>query len=106
MAVKVAGPNAGVSPVLRQRLPCSVALASKAKPALGAKSKHSSPALPPTVAVPLDLPKGATSIAPLSDVKADTFATEATDSLQRQEAIEAADAISLDEYLDQYFRPC
>ena len=46
------------------------------------------------------------SIAPLSDAKADTFATEATDSLQRQEAIEAADAISLDEYLDQYFRPC
>ena len=46
------------------------------------------------------------SIAPLSDVKANTFATEATDSLQRQEAIEAADAISLDEYLEQYFRRC
>ena len=46
------------------------------------------------------------SIAPLDDVKAETFAKEATDSLQRQEAIEAADAISLDEYLEQYFRPC
>jgi glutamate--cysteine ligase len=46
------------------------------------------------------------SIAPLGDAKADAFATEATDSLQRQEAIEAADAISLDEYLDQYFRRC
>ena len=44
------------------------------------------------------------SIAPLDEVKAETFATEATDSLQRQEAIEAADAISLDEYLEQYFR--
>ena len=46
------------------------------------------------------------SIAPLGDAKADAFATEATDSLQRQEAIEAADAISLDEYLEQYFRRC
>jgi glutamate--cysteine ligase len=46
------------------------------------------------------------SIAPLDEEKAEMFAKEATDSLQRQEAIEAADAISLDEYLDQYFRPC
>lgn len=44
------------------------------------------------------------SIAPLDETKADTFATEATDSLQRQEAIEAADALSLDEYLVNYFR--
>ena len=46
------------------------------------------------------------SIAPLDEVKAETFAKEATDSLQRQEAIEAADAISLGEYLERYFRPC
>lgn len=46
------------------------------------------------------------TIAPLDEDKAETFAREATDSLQRQEAIEAADAISLDEYLNRYFRPC
>ena len=46
------------------------------------------------------------SIAPLDPAKADTFAMEATDSLQRQEAIEAADTVSLDDYLAHYFRPC
>jgi glutamate--cysteine ligase len=46
------------------------------------------------------------SIAPLDPAKADTFAMESTDSLQRQEAIEAADTVSLDDYLAHYFRPC
>ena len=34
------------------------------------------------------------------------FEREASESLQRQVAIEAADDISLDEYLDRYFSRC
>jgi len=34
------------------------------------------------------------------------LATEAAESVQRQKAIEAADKISLDEYLQQYFMAC
>ena len=46
------------------------------------------------------------SIAPLGDAQAELFARETQESLQRQQEIEAADAISLDEYLQSYFRPC
>ena len=46
------------------------------------------------------------SIAPLRAVQEKILADEAADSLARQAAIEAADEITLDEYLQQYFRAC
>ena len=46
------------------------------------------------------------SIAPLRGSQATLLATEAAESVQRQKAIEAADKISLDEYLQQYFMAC
>ena len=46
------------------------------------------------------------SIAPLRELRAASLADEAASSLQRQKDIEAADEISLDEYLQQYFRAC
>ena len=46
------------------------------------------------------------SIAPLRESRASSLADEATLSVQRQTDIEAADKISLDEYLQQYFRAC
>ncbi len=42
-------------------------------------------------------------IAPMSEARRQKLEREATDSLQRQAEIEAADAISLDEYLQHYF---
>ena len=46
------------------------------------------------------------SIAPLRESRAASLADEAVSSVRRQEDIEAADRISLDEYLQQYFRAC
>jgi glutamate--cysteine ligase len=46
------------------------------------------------------------SIAPLGSAPAAALAEEADASLQRQQGIEEADSISLDEYLEQYFRRC
>ena len=46
------------------------------------------------------------SIAPLEPERQGFFEREASESLQRQAAIEAADDISLDEYLDRYFSRC
>ncbi len=46
------------------------------------------------------------AIAPLRDSQQMMFRTEASESLQRQADIEASDAVSLDTYLEQYFRPC
>jgi len=43
------------------------------------------------------------SLEPLPDDRASSFEQEATASMQRQEEIEAADNISLDEYLEHYF---
>ena len=43
------------------------------------------------------------SIAPLSDETEKELQREARDSLQRQRDVEAADEISLDEYLARYF---
>jgi len=45
-------------------------------------------------------------IAPLDEARIAMFETEAADSLRRQAAVEAADSISLDEYLERYFRRC
>ena len=44
------------------------------------------------------------SIAPLSQEREAVLAEEASDSLLRQQAIEAADEISLDDYLQRYFQ--
>ena len=46
------------------------------------------------------------SIAPLRESQATLLANEAAESVQRQKNIEAADEISLDEYLQQYFVAC
>ena len=46
------------------------------------------------------------SIAPLEDERVEVFRREAADSLRRQQNIEAADDISLDEYLRRYFANC
>jgi glutamate--cysteine ligase len=46
------------------------------------------------------------SIAPLRAAQEKILADEAADSLARQAAIEAADEITLDEYLQQYFTAC
>ncbi len=46
------------------------------------------------------------SIAPLEGRREQVLADEATDSLRRQRTIEAADVISLDDYLQQYFSAC
>jgi glutamate--cysteine ligase len=46
------------------------------------------------------------SIARLRDPQAKLLADEAADSIRRQREIEAADAISLDEYLQRYFTAC
>jgi glutamate--cysteine ligase len=43
------------------------------------------------------------SIAPLPEEATEELQREAQDSLQRQRDIEAADKISLDEYLARYF---
>ena len=43
------------------------------------------------------------SITPLDDARKAVFEEEAADSVRRQQAIEAADEIGLDEYLRQYF---
>ena len=46
------------------------------------------------------------SIAPLRNPQAKLLADEAADSIRRQRQIEAADTISLDEYLQRYFTAC
>ncbi len=46
------------------------------------------------------------SITPLHEKRVAEFEREAADSLRRQLAIEAADEISLDEYLQRYFSNC
>ena len=46
------------------------------------------------------------SIAPLRTPQARLLADEAADSIRRQQEIEAADAMSLDEYLQGYFTAC
>jgi len=46
------------------------------------------------------------AIAALDEARAQDFSKEAADSVVRQQAIEASDEISLDEYLQRYFRNC
>jgi len=46
------------------------------------------------------------SIAPLREAQENNLAREVTDSVTRQKEIEAADEISLDEYLQRYFMAC
>lgn len=46
------------------------------------------------------------AITALDDARERAFSKEAADSIVRQQAIEAADDISLDEYLQSYFRNC
>ncbi len=46
------------------------------------------------------------SIAPLSEEREAVLAEEAADSELRQQAIESADTITLDEYLQRYFQAC
>ncbi len=46
------------------------------------------------------------SITPLAEARRALFEKEAAESLARQQAIEAADSISLDEYLQRYFSNC
>jgi len=46
------------------------------------------------------------SIAPLRRVQEENLSAEVTDSLVRQQSIEAADDISLDDYLQRYFTAC
>ncbi|MBT8103816.1 MAG: glutamate--cysteine ligase [Gammaproteobacteria bacterium] len=46
------------------------------------------------------------SITPLEESRKAVFEKEVADSLMRQEAIEAADDISLDDYLQRYFSNC
>jgi glutamate--cysteine ligase len=46
------------------------------------------------------------AIAPLDDARNQVFRNETADSILRQQAIEATDEISLDEYLQRYFRNC
>ena len=46
------------------------------------------------------------AITALDDARAQTFRQESADSIERQRAIEASDEISLDEYLQRYFRNC
>ena len=46
------------------------------------------------------------SIEPLSESRAQVLADEATASCKRQRDIEAADDISLDEYVERYFQAC
>ncbi len=46
------------------------------------------------------------SITPLDEARRAVFEKEATDSLTRQQAIEAADSVGLDEYLQRYFSNC
>lgn len=46
------------------------------------------------------------SIAPLPDAQEARLAREAVDSMRRQQEIEAADDISLDQYLQRYFQSC
>ena len=46
------------------------------------------------------------SIAPLRDAQKTQLTQEAAESMQRQQEVEAADEISLDEYLQRYFQSC
>ena len=46
------------------------------------------------------------TIAPLDNARRTEFEQESEDSVQRHQAIEAADDISLDDYLQQYFSNC
>ena len=46
------------------------------------------------------------SIAPLRDAQKARLTEEAAESVQRQKEVEAADEISLDEYLQRYFQSC
>ncbi|MBT8090840.1 MAG: glutamate--cysteine ligase [Gammaproteobacteria bacterium] len=46
------------------------------------------------------------SVTPLEDARREVFEKEVAESLLRQEAIEAADNISLDQYLQLYFSDC
>ncbi len=46
------------------------------------------------------------SIAPLRDAQKIQLTQEAVESMQRQKEVEAADEISLDEYLQRYFQSC
>jgi len=46
------------------------------------------------------------AITPLDDARDQVFRKETADSILRQQTIEAADEISLDEYLQRYFRNC
>ena len=46
------------------------------------------------------------SITPLEEARRAVFEKEATESLTRQQAIEAADSVGLDEYLQRYFSNC
>jgi gamma-glutamylcysteine synthetase len=46
------------------------------------------------------------SIAPLRDAQKKQLTQEAAESVQRQKEVEAADEISLDEYLQRYFKSC
>jgi len=46
------------------------------------------------------------SIAPLRDAQKTRLTQEAAESMQRQKEVEAADEISLDEYLQRYFQSC
>lgn len=46
------------------------------------------------------------SITPLEEARRAVFEKEATDSLTRQQALETADSVGLDEYLQRYFSNC
>jgi glutamate--cysteine ligase len=46
------------------------------------------------------------SITPLEEARRAVFEKEATESLARQQAVEAADNVGLDEYLQRYFSNC
>ncbi len=46
------------------------------------------------------------AIAPLDDAQKRVLETEASESIARQQAIEASDSIDFDEYLQRYFRNC
>ncbi|MGB5333979.1 MAG: glutamate--cysteine ligase [Woeseiaceae bacterium] len=46
------------------------------------------------------------AITPLDDARMQHFESEVTESIARQRAIEASDEVTLDEYLQRYFRNC
>ena len=46
------------------------------------------------------------SITPLGEARSEVFEKEAVESVRRQQAIEASDNISLDDYLQRYFSNC